>query len=289
MLTQQELKKLLRYDPISGDFRRLTYSQNNQFKPGDVAGAVNRDGYKIISINGKKYAASRLVWLYTTGKFPSHKIVFKDGNRANTALSNLSTKRQTKTNRPAPEKTIQILYEITHRKVKNRHYITIDGIEHTIPDIVKRIGLSYNSIAVNINKPHGLSWLRKKLFLHKNKLSMNMACYCGPDYRIITAADLCRKCNLTSPEASTWGQKFEREEITWEEMLAYWKQPKKTEKLNGSPNWQGLSNKLRDYNLKNIPSPTKYEREELEGVYSGGPCLPSSTLAASLVGGDRRY
>ena len=64
MITQQELKKWLRYYPDSGDFIWL-----RGVRVGRLAGYRSNFGY-LITILGKTYTARRLAWLYMTGEFP---------------------------------------------------------------------------------------------------------------------------------------------------------------------------------------------------------------------------
>ena len=67
-LTQDRLKELLSYDPDSGDFTRLI--NRRSFKKGSVAGGLVSQGYIQIKIDGRKYLAHRLAFLYMTGSFP---------------------------------------------------------------------------------------------------------------------------------------------------------------------------------------------------------------------------
>lgn len=64
MLTQQELKKWLRYYPESGDFIWLRGG-----RAGRLAGHKNKFCCRI-TILGKQYTARRIAWLYMTGEFP---------------------------------------------------------------------------------------------------------------------------------------------------------------------------------------------------------------------------
>ena len=76
------LQKLLHYDPITGAFTWLV--SRGKVKKGTIAGWVNPDGYRIISIDDVSYAASRLAWFYMTGKWPvlqvDHENLDKDDN-----------------------------------------------------------------------------------------------------------------------------------------------------------------------------------------------------------------
>ena len=69
-LTQEELKRLLNYDPKTGIFVWKIY-RNYNAKIGDIAGNTNATtGYINIKINNKSYSAHRLAWLYVYGYFP---------------------------------------------------------------------------------------------------------------------------------------------------------------------------------------------------------------------------
>ena len=72
MLTQEELKKALHYDPLTGIFtNRVT--RNRAAKIGERAGNVSK-GYRRVGFHGKIYFEHRLVWLYVHGFIPDRKI-----------------------------------------------------------------------------------------------------------------------------------------------------------------------------------------------------------------------
>jgi hypothetical protein len=82
-LTQSRLKELFHYNPETGVFTRLITAG------GQVAGAtpgrINTNGYRDISVDGRRYMAHRLAWLYIYGLFPESEIDhinrIKDDNR----------------------------------------------------------------------------------------------------------------------------------------------------------------------------------------------------------------
>jgi len=89
MITQDELKKNLNYDPESGVFTWIKRRGPNA-DIGSVAGCVKRDGYVAIGINKKPYAAHRLAWVYMYGEIPAGKhIDHIDRDRKNNRISNL--------------------------------------------------------------------------------------------------------------------------------------------------------------------------------------------------------
>ncbi|MDD0156969.1 HNH endonuclease signature motif containing protein, partial [Shigella flexneri] len=55
---------------------------------GKVAGTISY-GYNAINIDGVRYFAHRLAWLYVYGEWPKQEIDHIDRNRRNNAISNL--------------------------------------------------------------------------------------------------------------------------------------------------------------------------------------------------------
>ena len=86
-LTQDELKKLLNYDHITGIFTWKTNRVN--IKAGSIAGTLSAEGYINIQVNYKMYRAHRLVWLYIKGYFPTNEIDHKNGNKSCNSIDNL--------------------------------------------------------------------------------------------------------------------------------------------------------------------------------------------------------
>ena len=72
ILTQERLKELLSYNPISGDFlwRKLSKYAPSKYIIGDIAGWDNGSGYISIRLDRNKYKAHRLIFLYMEGWLP---------------------------------------------------------------------------------------------------------------------------------------------------------------------------------------------------------------------------
>lgn len=74
-LSQEYLKEALDYNPEKGIFtwkERPTYPKDwNSKYSGKIAGCKDSSGYIMIRIEGKRYFAHRLVWLYLYGKWPT--------------------------------------------------------------------------------------------------------------------------------------------------------------------------------------------------------------------------
>jgi len=67
-LTQNRLKELLAYDPDTGEF--MWRQTKGRAKAGQLAGATDAYGYRVVRVDGVLYKAHRLAWLYTHGKWP---------------------------------------------------------------------------------------------------------------------------------------------------------------------------------------------------------------------------
>lgn len=87
MITQEELKNLLHYDPLTGVFTWLNSSRKG-FN-GKVAGSLRNDGYWAIKIKGKSEYAQRVAWLYMMGNWPTSTVDHKDLNKLNNRWLNL--------------------------------------------------------------------------------------------------------------------------------------------------------------------------------------------------------
>jgi len=102
MLTQKRLKELLSYNPVTGKFtRRITVGRH---LAGSEPGTIDDDGYVRITIDGEKYRAQRLAFLYMAGAFPDCEVDHEDRVRTNNAWDNLreATTQQNAANRVSP-------------------------------------------------------------------------------------------------------------------------------------------------------------------------------------------
>jgi hypothetical protein len=88
-LTLERLKQVLRYDEDSGDFFVNTMKENFGRRFGKKVGCLAKNGYIVISIDGKKHYAHRLAWMYVYGKFPDNQIDHIDRCKTNNAIANL--------------------------------------------------------------------------------------------------------------------------------------------------------------------------------------------------------
>lgn len=89
MINQKELKEVLNYDPLTGEFVRIL-CRSNRYKPGDKAGTFDSStGYLRVSVYGKVYYAHRLAWLFEHGDWPKNQIDHINGIRTDNRIENL--------------------------------------------------------------------------------------------------------------------------------------------------------------------------------------------------------
>lgn len=98
-LSAERLRSLLTYEPHTGLFRIACY-RGVRRRAGDVAGAPNSAGYICVKVDGRKYQAHRLAWLYVHGVWPMGVIDHINGMRTDNRIANLreATRQQNKHN-----------------------------------------------------------------------------------------------------------------------------------------------------------------------------------------------
>ncbi len=105
LLTAEEARHLLNYDPNAGS---LTWRnpRGHAVKPGDIAGSVQRNGVRYVSIKDQLYSGHRLAWLIAHGNLdPNINIVAKNGNYDDLRLENLAPRTPAQTAQGAAKGT----------------------------------------------------------------------------------------------------------------------------------------------------------------------------------------
>lgn len=126
--TQERLKDLLHYDPDTGVFRwRVTNS--NRAVAGTVCRSLNGKGYVQIGIDGRRYEAQRLAWLYMTGVWPSHMVDHVDMDPVNNRWANLraATFAENMANTRALRNNSLGVKCVRRKSGRFQSHITIDG------------------------------------------------------------------------------------------------------------------------------------------------------------------
>jgi len=128
-LSQAELKHALHYDPSTGIFTWIKSGQGRTV--GSVAGSVNRNRYRRITINRKLLLAHRLAWLYVYGEWPTGDIDHLNGLRDDNRIINLRDVSRIVNCRNAKKpktNTSGITGVYWHKRHKNWHaYIRSNG------------------------------------------------------------------------------------------------------------------------------------------------------------------
>ena len=90
------VNEYLSYDKETGNLYQK--KKRPKVKVGQLAGGITPYGYRFIQLNGRKYPAHHIVWMFETGAFPSQTLDHIDGNPLNNKFSNLrevTTKQNT--------------------------------------------------------------------------------------------------------------------------------------------------------------------------------------------------
>lgn len=99
MLTLERLREVLHYNQETGIWTWLISSKWNIII-GSTAGDLKPSGYILIGVDGKRYRAHRLAWLYMTGAWPTQQIDHKNTIRNDNRWLNLreATQQQNSAN-----------------------------------------------------------------------------------------------------------------------------------------------------------------------------------------------
>ena len=99
-LTVERLKEVLQYDPEKGLFFWKLAPKNHQRLQEYVAGGITT-GYVVIKIDGCKYKAHRLAWLYMNSVWPGGDLDHINGCPLDNRMANLriATNPQNQANR----------------------------------------------------------------------------------------------------------------------------------------------------------------------------------------------
>lgn len=148
MLTQERLKEILKYSPETGEFVYLVPRKGGSgINTGDIAGDLCMYGYRRIGIDGKRYRACRLAWLYMTGEWPEKHVDHVNGIRSDDRWGNLrhASIRENAFNRGVSERCSIGIKGVGVRDIKGTTYAYADcragNVRKTRFHNVKKLGL----------------------------------------------------------------------------------------------------------------------------------------------------
>tara|TARA_R100001015_G_C4613896_1_gene169642 strand:+ start:682 stop:1206 length:525 start_codon:yes stop_codon:yes gene_type:complete len=99
----ETVNEILNYNPKTGGFLWKVPRNSNRIKAGSIAGRINNNGYRYITIARRAYAAHRLAYLLMTGKDPWPYEIdhIEENNKSNNCWNNLrkATPAQNSANR----------------------------------------------------------------------------------------------------------------------------------------------------------------------------------------------
>lgn len=126
MITQEELHKLILYDPKTGLWKWLVRDTNRKAKDW-FEGTKTKLGYRSFQIKAKSYMAHRLAWLYMTGEWPSNEIDHKNRVRHDNRWENLRevTKNVNMQNQATPHKNNKSGYLGVQLRKNGKYYAEI--------------------------------------------------------------------------------------------------------------------------------------------------------------------
>ena len=133
-LTAKNLRSRLSYNKKTGEFRRR-YGHSGFYK-GQVAGYLGKNGRVFIHVDGEKYYAHRLAWLYVTGGWPPAEIDHKNGDAADNRWSNLrpACRQENMRNKIVRSDSSTGIKGVQRRETSGRYYAKIkkDGKNYTL-------------------------------------------------------------------------------------------------------------------------------------------------------------
>lgn len=90
MPSQEEINKLLRYEPDTGEFFwRVNRGRHGRNWAGSRTGSDRGDGYIRLIIGSRRYFAHRVAWLLVHGTEPEGEVDHINGNPSDNRISNL--------------------------------------------------------------------------------------------------------------------------------------------------------------------------------------------------------
>ena len=162
--TQERLKELFHYAPVTGLFTRRKPSRvkNENRKYGKVgAGRVSELGYVMLMVDGTNYISGSLAWLYMRGEWPT-RIKYVNGNRLDNRIENIAVHDRSQEAIKGSKMTLERFKELLHYEPETGHFTWRINSPVATPGFRAGggHGLGYRSIGLDYKKylEHILAW-----------------------------------------------------------------------------------------------------------------------------------
>lgn len=122
-LKYARLLEALNYSPESGIWTWRIATARHQNEIGSLAGRINKTHGRLeIGLDGKRYSASRLAWLYMTGEWPEVEVDHWDTNCLNNKWDNLrlATRGQNESNKGITKRNTSGFKGVSWSREKNK-------------------------------------------------------------------------------------------------------------------------------------------------------------------------
>lgn len=129
MIQRDELLRIFAYDPDTGELRYR--EKRGRMNRGDLAGSVDAEGYRKVTIKGKNYPAHRLIWCMMYGEWPrmlDHANRERDDNRL--VNLRLCTEIQNAANAKAPTTNTSGYRGVYYEPERNKWRVRIRYVEN---------------------------------------------------------------------------------------------------------------------------------------------------------------
>jgi len=176
MLTQEELKKILDYDPETGVFTWKKHpSKAARVKEGEVAGWVDSKGYISIRVLDKTYKAHRLAFLWMEGYTPEHDVDHINRDRSDNRWVNLrhASRACNMQNKETYKNNSSGIPGVTYvkREKKFKARITVAGKTCSLGNYCDKIEAAFARLTAELDHPEwscntdspALTFLRQEL------------------------------------------------------------------------------------------------------------------------------
>lgn len=134
-LTQERLREVLNYDPMTGIFTNRV-SRSPKARAGEIAGGIGPDGYVHVCIDRECHRGHRLAWFYVHGVWPDpecdHRNTIRSDNRIdNLRVATVAEQRQNQSLRSDNKTGFKGVAYMTH-KGRYRARIVVAGVVHVL-------------------------------------------------------------------------------------------------------------------------------------------------------------